>query len=168
MARDWQNLHTFQIIYPVYCASSLFFCVFCYIHKCNSAHCVTVVSRKILGNLGCFKDTCKVFGYSDVCYKPPSVPLCCSFPMFCLLTGCIDYNVRRLWEPRMAQSWAFLVREHSEWTIRPVLPKPAKSGNCLLTWGSWWISMTLHLWPPQVTLNLVMETQIADFLRMLK
>lgn len=75
---------------------------------------------------------CKVFAYSDVCYKPPSVPLCCSFPVFCLLTGCIDHNIRRLWEPRVAQSWAFLVWEHSECTIRPVLPKPVKSGNCFV------------------------------------
>lgn len=75
---------------------------------------------------------CKVFAYSDVCYKPPSVPLCCSFLVFYLLTGCIDHNIRRLLEPRVAQSWAFLVWEHSECTIRPVLPKPVKSGNCFV------------------------------------
>lgn len=52
---------------------------------------------------------CKVFAYSDVCYKPPSVPLCCSFLVFCLLTGCIDHNIRRLLEPRVASpelSWS--------------------------------------------------------------
>lgn len=132
MARDWQNLHTFQIIYPICCAFSLFFCVFCYIHKCNSAHCVTVVSRKILVTWAISRIQCKVFAYSDVCYKPPSVPLCCSFLVFYLLTGCIDHNIRRLLEPRVAQSWAFLVWEHSECTIRPVLPKPVKSGNCFV------------------------------------
>lgn len=158
----------------------------------------------------------KVSGCSDMCCKLPSVPLCCSFLVFSLLTGCIDHcwvsagsltllscvpshkspcsglghdaeippeimvlvqwllsvlsdrasaehNVRRLKEPRTAQSWAFLVWEHKEWTVRPVLPKPIKSGNCLLTWGSWWVSMTLHLWPIYVTLlqiifSLVMET----------
>lgn len=142
---------------------------------------------------------CKVSGCSNVCCKPPSVPLWCSSSVFCLLTGGIDHcwlwagpltllccvsshkspcsclrhdaeipsyhgsgavaasstvsdrvtaehNVGRLKEPRVAQSWTFLVWEGREWTIRPVLPKPVKfRDRYLLTWGSWWISIPVFM-----------------------
>lgn len=72
-----------------------------------------------------------------------------------------EYNVGTLKETRVAQSWAFMVWEHREWTIRPVLPKPVQSGNCLLPWGSWWV--TPHLRPTRISLlpvvlSLVLET----------
>lgn len=87
MAWDWQNLHTFQVVYSICCVFSLFYCF----SVCSATF--TNEIQPIVWHLGKSWVTwaipriqCKVSGCSEVCCKP-SVP----YAALSWWSGCIDH-----------------------------------------------------------------------------